>query len=79
MEWVVSVELKPDGYVISCPGSGVVGDGPTESDAWWNFWGAARASWKPPEAGSTAPGDRLPQRRHERARVRTIRVRDLLG
>ncbi|MFE2471203.1 hypothetical protein [Streptomyces mirabilis] len=75
----MSVELTPDGYVISCPGSGAVGRGPTESDAWRDFWAAARASWEPPGAGGTAPGDRLPQRRHKRVRIRTIRVRDLFG
>jgi hypothetical protein len=79
VERAVLVELTPDGYVISCPGSGVAGRGPTESDAWRDFWAAARADWKPPGAGGTAPSDRLPQRRHKRARVRTIRVRDLFG
>lgn len=39
----VSVELTPDGYVVSCPSTDVVGRGPTESDAWWDFWEAVRA------------------------------------
>ncbi|MFI9825904.1 hypothetical protein ACIHFC_36970 [Streptomyces sp. NPDC052013] len=74
----MSVWLTPEGYVVSCSGSQVVGRGPTEADAWQDFWAAVRASWKPPQkpAGLTAqPGDRLPPRRLAWRKVRTIRVR----
>ncbi|MER6378063.1 hypothetical protein ABT255_59910, partial [Streptomyces mirabilis] len=79
VERVVSVELTADGYVVTCPGSPVVGRGPTESEAWRDFWAAERASWKPTGASGGTPGDRLPQRRVKRVRIRTIRVRDLFG
>ncbi|MFE7776190.1 hypothetical protein ACFU5O_20255 [Streptomyces sp. NPDC057445] len=74
----VSVEVTPNGYVVSCPGTEVVGRGPTETDAWLDFWDAVRDDWKPPGESSVAPlGGRLPARRARR--VRTIRVRDLFG
>jgi hypothetical protein len=76
----VSVEVAPDGYVVSCPGTDVVGRGPTESDAWRDFWAAVRAERQPPgEATLAGLGGRLPPRRARRLRVRTIRVRDLFG
>ncbi|MGW7369716.1 hypothetical protein ACWGI8_41420 [Streptomyces sp. NPDC054841] len=76
----VSVEVIPDGYVVSCPGMDVVGRGQTESDAWRDFWAAVRADGQPPrKATLPALGGRLPPRRARRLRVRTIRVRDLFG
>ncbi|MFF3403062.1 hypothetical protein ACFYW6_31760 [Streptomyces sp. NPDC002659] len=77
---VVSVEVTPDGYVVCCPGSDVVGRGPTEAAAWDDFWTAVRAGWQPPEPSTVAAlGGRLPPRRVRWGRVRTIRVRDLFG
>ncbi|MFF3061454.1 hypothetical protein [Streptomyces sp. NPDC057909] len=74
----VSVRVTSDGYVVSCPGTEVVGRGPTETDAWLDFWDAVRDDWELPGQRSVAPlGGRLPARRW--MRVRTIRVRDLFG
>ncbi|MFD9622041.1 hypothetical protein ACFWB2_32905 [Streptomyces virginiae] len=76
----MSVELTPDGYVVSCPGADVVGRGPTESDAWQDFWAAVRADWQPPRPTTvTALGGRLPSRWARWRRINTIRVRDLFG
>ncbi|MFC8015969.1 hypothetical protein [Streptomyces cinereoruber] len=36
----VSVELTPDGYTVTCPGTHITGHGPTETDAWNDFWTA---------------------------------------
>jgi hypothetical protein len=56
-ERVVRVELTPDGYVVSCPDSDVVGRGPTETDAWRDFWAAMRASWRPSGSESVPSRD----------------------
>ncbi|MFF7183405.1 hypothetical protein [Streptomyces sp. NPDC008121] len=72
----VSIELTPDGYTVTCPGSRITGHGPTETAAWSDFWAACHAQWKPPTP-LTPPGRlNAPQRRR---RARTVRVRDLLG
>lgn len=77
----MSVEVTPDGYVVSCPGTEVVGRGPTETDAWLDFWDTVRDDWKPlsGEASVAALGGRLPASRARWMPVRTIRVRDLFG
>lgn len=76
----MSVEMTPN-YVVSCPGTEVVGRGPTETDAWLDFWDAVRGDWHPPsgEASVAALGGRLPPSRVRWMRVLTIRVRDLFG
>ncbi|MFE5946836.1 hypothetical protein [Streptomyces sp. NPDC056480] len=76
----VSVEVTPDGYVLSCPGTEVVGRGPTEAAAWEDLWAAVRADWEPPEQSAvTALDGRLPPGLPGWRRIRTIRVRDLFG
>ncbi|MFF3062719.1 hypothetical protein [Streptomyces sp. NPDC057909] len=76
----VSVELTVEGYVVTCTGTDVVGHGPTEADAWLDFWKGVRVDWQPPKGVSVAaPSGRLPVRRARWLKVRTIRVRDLFG
>ncbi|WP_406053599.1 hypothetical protein OG462_44255 [Streptomyces sp. NBC_01077] len=76
----VSVKVTSGGYVVSCPGTRVIGWGPTEAAAWEDFWAAVRADWKSPEQDTVASlGGRLPPGLPRWRRVRTIRVRDLFG
>ncbi|MEU9298660.1 hypothetical protein [Streptomyces sp. NPDC048266] len=73
----VSVQLTPDGYTVTCPGTLVTGYGPTEAAAWNDFWTAYKAQWEHPTP-LTIPSnvnDRQPRRRP----VRTLRIRDLFG
>ncbi|MFF3160018.1 hypothetical protein [Streptomyces sp. NPDC057910] len=75
----VSVELTPDGYNVTCPGTHVTGHGPTETAAWNDFWNAYHAQWQPPATLNTltAPdGLNGPQRRRK---IHTLRIRDLFG
>ncbi|MEV6332950.1 hypothetical protein [Streptomyces sp. NPDC051909] len=72
----VSVELTPDGYTVTCPGSRVTGHGPTETAAWNDFWTAYHAQWEPPAPITGPEGLKGPQRRRK---IRTLRVRDLFG
>jgi hypothetical protein len=63
-----SVEVTPDGYVVSREGTTAVGrGGVTEADAWRDFWDTMLANWRPPNETT------------QWWRVRTIRVRDLFG
>ncbi|MFF3062146.1 hypothetical protein [Streptomyces sp. NPDC057909] len=76
----VSVELTVEGYAVTCTGTDVVGHGPSEADAWLDFWKAVRVDWQPPtDVPVAAASGRLPARRARWMRVRTIRVRDLFG
>ncbi|WP_159395809.1 hypothetical protein [Streptomyces sp. 3211] len=71
----VSVRLTPNGFLVTCSGTDVVGHGPTETDAWNDFLAASRAQWQPPVR---APGPLLPAKvKHKR--TRTLRIRDLFG
>ncbi|MZE52747.1 hypothetical protein GTY86_15930 [Streptomyces sp. SID5770] len=74
----VSVQLTPDGYTVTCPGTLVTGYGPTEAAAWNDFWAAYRAQWKPPTPLTLFEhlNDRQPRQRRP---VRTLRIRDLFG
>ncbi|MCX2184992.1 hypothetical protein KV205_31375 [Streptomyces sp. SKN60] len=72
----VSVQLTPDGYTVTCPGTRVTGHGPTETDAWNDFWNAYHAQWKPPATLTAPDGLNGPQRRRK---ILTLRVRDLFG
>ncbi|MER7820060.1 hypothetical protein [Streptomyces sp. NPDC096153] len=80
-EKAVSVELTGEGYVVTCEGADVVGRGPTEAEAWIDFWEAVRAEWRPPQDVTipATPSGRLPARLARWQRVRTIRVRNLFG
>ncbi|MDX3355966.1 hypothetical protein PV703_22160 [Streptomyces sp. ME01-24h] len=49
VEPAVEIRQDGDGYVVTCPGTGAVGRGPTETQAWTDFWDALHADWKPPE------------------------------
>lgn len=75
----VSVRLTADGYIVTSPATEVVGHGPTEADAWTDFWGAYHAEWKPPQ--TDAPGLQDPPAiaptGRKRGRATIIRVRDL--
>ncbi|MFD5110628.1 hypothetical protein [Streptomyces cinereoruber] len=73
----VSVQLTPDGYTVTCPGTLVTGYGPTEAAAWNDFWTAYRDQWEPP-ASLTLPR-RLNGPQPRRRPVRTLRIRDLFG
>lgn len=77
----MSMELTPDGYVFSCPGSDLVGRGPTESDAWRDFWAAAQARWTPPSTNElpAAPGNQPPPLPLTWRKIQTIRAQDLFG
>ncbi|WP_371666743.1 hypothetical protein OG985_45145 [Streptomyces sp. NBC_00289] len=72
----VSVQLTPDGFTVTCPGTHITGHGPTETAAWNDFWNAYHAQWKPPATIMAPDGLNGPQRRR---RMRTLRVRDLFG
>ncbi|MGW1888386.1 hypothetical protein [Streptomyces sp. NPDC001970] len=74
-----SVELTLKGYVVTCPGTDAVGHGPTESDAWLDFWQLVHAEQMPKDVALAAASERLPARRARWLKVRTIRVRDLFG
>ncbi|MFE5549900.1 hypothetical protein ACFQ71_39855 [Streptomyces sp. NPDC056534] len=72
----VFVELTPDGYTVTCPGTDVTGHGPTETAAWSDFWDACHAQWKPPAPLPAPDSLNGPQRQRK---IRTLRVRDLFG
>lgn len=77
----VVVQLTADGYIVTCPVDDVVGHGPTEADAWTDFWAAYRAHWKPPAPDTADTQNPRPALRPspKRRKTRTIRVRDLFG
>ncbi|MGW2207094.1 hypothetical protein [Streptomyces sp. NPDC001774] len=72
----VSVQLTPDGYTVTCPGTRITGHGPTETAAWNDFWTAYHAQWKPP---TTIAAPETLNRQQRRRKIRTLRVRDLFG
>ncbi|MFJ8589553.1 hypothetical protein ACIRD2_33545 [Streptomyces sp. NPDC093595] len=72
----MSVELTPDGYTVTCPGTRVTGHGPTETDAWNDFWTAYRAQWQSPTPLTAPESLNGPQRRRK---IHTLRARDLFG
>lgn len=57
VEPAVEIRQDADGYVVTCPGTGAVGRGPTETQAWTDFWAALHADWKPPEELRAGPGE----------------------